>query len=121
VDPAARGHFKLCSSDVDARFAGSLDRFGATTSYIASLLERGVHLLIYVGENDWTCNWIGNRAWTEALDWRGSNSYKTTPMSTWTIDGKVVGKYKTSGGLTYATVQGAGHFVSVPSMLRSKS
>ncbi|THU81039.1 hypothetical protein K435DRAFT_938140 [Dendrothele bispora CBS 962.96] len=32
----------------------------STPSYVAGLLERGVRILIYVGELDWTCDWLGN-------------------------------------------------------------
>lgn len=29
-----------------------------TQFYIAALLERGVRTLLYVGANDWICNWV---------------------------------------------------------------
>lgn len=37
--------------------------------YVASLLERGVKVLIYAGTLDWQCNWVANRLWVEKLEW----------------------------------------------------
>ena len=40
------------------RFNMAGDMFFPTELYIGALLERGVRVLIYVGENDWICNWV---------------------------------------------------------------
>lgn len=49
--------------EVNGRFGTTLDQFFPTEYYIAALLERGVRVLIYVGENDWICNWVCDRWW----------------------------------------------------------
>ncbi|GMF34029.1 unnamed protein product [Phytophthora lilii] len=38
---------------------------------VAELLNNGVHVLLYVGDADSVCNWAGNKAWIDALDWNG--------------------------------------------------
>ena len=38
-----------------------MDRAFPAQLYIAALLERGVRVLIYVGANDWICNWVSQR------------------------------------------------------------
>jgi hypothetical protein len=58
---------------VGARFAANVDGERAPTQhYVTGLLERGVRVLVYVGENDYICNWIGNLGWSEQLDWSGA-------------------------------------------------
>ena len=32
-------------------------------------LEAGIKVLIYVGTEDWICNWMGNKAWVSSLVW----------------------------------------------------
>jgi cathepsin A (carboxypeptidase C) len=34
---------------------------------IPDLLENGIPVLIYAGDADFVCNWLGNQAWTLAL------------------------------------------------------
>ena len=50
--------FHQCDDSVAPRFAANLDRIFPTEYYIAALLERGVRVLVYVGANDWVCNWV---------------------------------------------------------------
>jgi carboxypeptidase C (cathepsin A) len=76
VDRAVPQKFSSCAHDVGARFNARYDRFHPTYHYVAALLERGIRVLIYVGEYDWICNWVGNRAWTEALEWSGGDAYR---------------------------------------------
>ena len=70
-------NFSSCSPEVAKRFHAHMDReFLPVSAYVAALLERGVRVLVYVGENDWICNWIGNERWTLDLDWSGREEFK---------------------------------------------
>ena len=62
VDPSLTSNFTSCSSSVGAAFSASQDSIKSPTKfYIAALLERKVRALIYVGANDWICNWVCTR------------------------------------------------------------
>ena len=58
VDHSVTGNFSSCSDKVGMDFVRSQDSFFPTQFYISALLERGVRVLIYVGANDWICNWV---------------------------------------------------------------
>ncbi|KAI8973142.1 serine carboxypeptidase [Trametes punicea] len=77
--------------------------------YIAALLECGVRTLIYVSASDYICNWIGNDRMTLALEWTGQSQYRDEPLRPWLLDGDIAGLTRSSGGLTFATIAGAGH------------
>jgi carboxypeptidase C (cathepsin A) len=79
--------------------------------YVSALLERDIRVFIYVGTYDWVCNWIGNEAWTLALEWSGHADFSSQPLREWTVDGKRAGKTRDAKGLTFATVDAAGHMV----------
>jgi hypothetical protein len=47
------------------------------------MLEGGVRVMIYAGDVDFICNWIGNKAWTKALPWSGETAFNAEADSTW--------------------------------------
>lgn len=58
VDPSLPTNFTGCNMEVLNWFGKNHDRFFPAQYYIAALLERGIRALIYVGANDWVCNWV---------------------------------------------------------------
>jgi cathepsin A (carboxypeptidase C) len=110
VDPSV-GNFSSCSDRVSTAFDHALDELHQTQHYVAALLERGIRALIYVGKYDWICNWVGNERMTLALEWSGGGAFKEEALRDWKVDGKVAGSTRTAGGLTFATIAGAGHMV----------
>lgn len=58
VDPSITSNFSSCNYEVNAAFHAADDSMFPTQYYIAALLERGIRALIYVGANDWICNWV---------------------------------------------------------------
>ncbi|CAE6506630.1 unnamed protein product [Rhizoctonia solani] len=105
------GNYTGCSHDVGERFKASLDHYHSNQWYITGLLERGVKVLIYVGTYDWICNWVGNQKWVMALDWTGGAEFTAQKDRDWVVDGQVAGFTRSANGLTFATVNAAGHMV----------
>jgi len=105
-------NFSSCSNKVGHDFSTNLDEYHAATQhYIAALLERNINVLIYVGKYDWICNHVGNEAWTLALEWSGHEEFSAQSLRDWKIDGRSVGTTRCANGLTFATIEGAGHMV----------
>lgn len=48
---------------------------------------------------------------TLALEWTGQEEFRADELKEWTVDGKPAGVVRSGGGLTYATIAGAGHMV----------
>ncbi|KAH9896619.1 serine carboxypeptidase [Cubamyces lactineus] len=110
VDPPKRGNFTFGSRKVAQDFDTSIDWFSFPAQYhLAALLERGIRALVYVGDLDYICNWIGNERMTLELEWTKQEEYKSQPLRSWVVDGNVAGKTRSGGGLTFATIAGAGH------------
>lgn len=111
VEPSL-GNFTWISWDVNSAFWASGDPLYQNSHYVAELLERGVRVLIYAGTNDWIANWVGNERWTLEMWWSGQEGYVSKPLVDWSVDGKVAGKVRSYGNLTFATIYDAGHLVS---------
>ncbi|KAL6930193.1 hypothetical protein ACO0SA_001601 [Hanseniaspora valbyensis] len=75
-----------------------------SNKYVADIFP----VLIYAGDLDFICNWVGNKYWTEALQWSGADEYTKETLTPW---GENEGEAKNSNGLTFLRVYGAGHMV----------
>lgn len=105
------GNFTLLNLDLNLAFWARLDAVPGVTAYVTSLLERGVRVLVYVGDYDFVCNLVGVERWTRELEWSGGEQFAKTELRTWEVDGAPAGKTKSYGNFTFATIHAAGHLV----------
>jgi len=73
--------WESCNNGVNAMFAG--DWMRSYQQVLVPMLEGGVRVLIYAGDVDFICNWIGNKAWTKALPWTGAHAFSAEADHTW--------------------------------------
>ena len=80
---------------------------------LTEALNDGIRGLIYAGDCDFVCNWIGNEAWTEELEWKGKESYNAAERVEWEVNGVSVGEIRQGRdtGFTFLRVYNAGHLV----------
>ena len=65
------------------------------------------------GDADFICNWLGNHAWTEALEWPGQKTYNEAQLEDLKFDGDgdKFGEVKSNGNLTFMRLHAGGHMV----------
>ncbi|XP_021897704.1 serine carboxypeptidase-like [Carica papaya] len=78
---------------------------------IPALLEDGIKLLVYAGEYDLICNWLGNSRWVHVMEWSGQKQFVASPEVLFEVDGSEAGLLKTYGPLGFLKVHDAGHMV----------
>ncbi|XP_073156558.1 serine carboxypeptidase-like [Henckelia pumila] len=78
---------------------------------IPALLEDGIKLLVYAGEYDLICNWLGNSRWVHAMEWNGQKGFVAARTVPFAVDGLEAGLQKGHGPLTFLKVHNAGHMV----------
>lgn len=111
VDDAVPQNFSTVGWAVNRAFEVSGDEFQSSHDYIAALLDRGVRVLVYVGNYDAIANWVGNERWTLDMDWTGKIEYGSQTLREWIVGGKAAGLTRSAKGLTFATVFESGHMV----------
>eukprot|EP00483_Globobulimina_turgida_P001439 UN01441 len=81
---------------------------------ITQPIQDNVRGLIYAGDLDFICNWLGNQAWSLVLPWNGQKEFNSTQPVDWSVDGKVAGQIrqgKSNTNFTFLRVYQAGHMV----------
>ncbi|KAJ1290880.1 hypothetical protein BS78_02G276800 [Paspalum vaginatum] len=78
---------------------------------IPELLENDIKVLIYAGEYDLICNWLGNSRWVDSMEWSGKEAFVSSSLEPFTVDGKEAGLLKSHGPLSFLKVHDAGHMV----------
>jgi cathepsin A (carboxypeptidase C) len=99
------GAWESCNMGINMKF--HTDWMKDFSPYIADLLNGGIPALIYAGDVDYICNYLGNQAWTYSLDWNGGNQFRKATPHDW----KGVGLARTAGDFTFLQVYDAGHMV----------
>ncbi|KAI4347682.1 hypothetical protein L6164_008471 [Bauhinia variegata] len=78
---------------------------------IPALLEDGISLLIYAGEYDLICNWLGNSRWVHAMEWSGQKEFVASAEVPFVVGDSEAGLLKSHGPLSFLKVHDAGHMV----------
>ncbi|CAJ1979244.1 unnamed protein product [Sphenostylis stenocarpa] len=78
---------------------------------IPALLEDGIRMLLYAGEKDLICNWLGNSRWVHAMEWSGQKGFGRSPTVKFVVDGAEAGSLTSYGPLSFLKVHEAGHLV----------
>lgn len=101
--------FTMCSNSVGRGFGANYDGLKPVIRLIPKILEE-IPVLVYAGDADFICNWLGNQAWTDGLEWSGQKSYaKAESQLLKFSSGKPYGRIKTAKDLAFIKLFKAGH------------
>lgn len=106
--------YESCNMQINFRFNLAGDWMRPYVNELPPLLKDGVRVLIYSGDADFICNWMGNKAWTVELPWHGKDHFKAAEDVDWLSPaGKKVGELRSTedGQFAFLRVAGAGHMV----------
>ena len=100
-----------CNMEVNLRFLS--DFMKEYEQLIPELLEAGIEILIYAGDQDYICNWLGNKAWVLNLEWSGQEGFNSVKDELYInlTDGSEIGQIRNFKSFTFLQVFQAGHMV----------
>ncbi|GMI30006.1 hypothetical protein TrRE_jg77 [Triparma retinervis] len=106
--------FEACNMDVYMKFL--FDWMKEYDKALPAMLDEGINILIYAGDADFICNWMGNLAWVEDMEWAGKEAFNKAKEENFVLDdGKAYGAGKSAkvgkggGTLTFLRIFGASH------------
>jgi len=109
--------FKSCNLVVNKAF--TLDFMKNYHMLIPPMLAAGIDVLIYAGDQDFICNWLGNEKWTLKLPWAHTKEFNAAAKVPFVVhgkevgamDGKEVGELRSVANFHFLRVYQAGHMV----------
>ncbi|ORX63103.1 prepro-carboxypeptidase Z [Hesseltinella vesiculosa] len=107
----ATSQYTECSNPVGNKFYPTGDDSRNFAPNVTDLLNHGVQVLLYAGDADYICNWMGNYAWSNQFDFNGADAYRSQQLAPFNVNGKEVGQFKQGGNLTFVRIYEAGHEV----------
>ncbi|RLV92904.1 Carboxypeptidase Y [Spathaspora sp. JA1] len=103
--------FESCNFDINRNFMFAGDWMKPYHTRVADLLDADLPVLIYAGDKDFICNWLGNQAWTNELEYKNSKGFSKAEVKKWKVDGKAAGEVKNFENFTFLRIYGGGHMV----------
>ena len=108
----------VASRDFSRKTSNSLKTDSRSTlSQLSSVVSSGIQTLLWAGDCDYICNFIGGQAVAEAVSWSGQSAFQNMALSSYTVNGNAGGLFKTVENLSWIQVYGAGHEVPYYSTL----
>ncbi|XP_035507742.1 lysosomal protective protein [Morone saxatilis] len=101
--PATLPPWDLCSDDVGEQYT---TLYSTVKDVYLKLISLGLRALVYNGDTDMACNFLGDQWFVEDLGLEATTKYQT-----WIHDDQIAGFYQQFGNITFLTVKGAGHMV----------
>jgi carboxypeptidase C (cathepsin A) len=104
-------NFSQSSSTVSAAFGntGDDDRPSGTIAACQELLDAGVQVMLYYGDADYNCNWLGGQVVADMINATGYSEAGFTNITT--SDGIVHGQVKQAGLFSFLRIYESGHEV----------
>ena len=100
-----------CNRAVALSFELSGDWMQSFQDKLPDQLASGIRVLVYAGDQDYICNWLGNQAWTREMKWPGKAAFGAAEVTEWKVHGQPAGTIQTASNFTFLRVYDAGHMV----------
>ncbi|KAL0064076.1 hypothetical protein AAF712_008935 [Marasmius tenuissimus] len=107
----AESNYSSCSNRVGNNFARTGDDARTFLPELAALVDEKMKILIWAGDADINCNWLGGHASVLAMDWYGKEEFAEIPFTNMTIDAKPIAAIQNLDNFSFARVYEAGHEV----------
>ncbi|KAF7343278.1 hypothetical protein MVEN_01759900 [Mycena venus] len=107
----AESNYSECANAPDRLFGRTGDDARTWLPQLGALANSTLKILIWAGDADINCNWLGGHASVLAMDWYGKQRLADTPFTNMTINGTAVAAIQNVDNFSFARVYEAGHEV----------
>ncbi|TID18949.1 carboxypeptidase S1 [Venturia nashicola] len=105
----AKKKYEECPIGPNRKFAATGDDSRNFQPVLQDIVKAGVQVLIWAGDTDWICNWMGNLATANSVKYPGQTKFVAAPLQPYTVNGKKKGEFKQVDNLAFLKIFEAGH------------
>ncbi|KAL4905694.1 pheromone-processing carboxypeptidase kex1 [Aspergillus multicolor] len=114
INPDKQTGWDECDGNVG--FAFRPQKSKPSVKLLPSLLESGIEILLFSGDQDLICNHMGTEQLINSMKWAGGTGFETSPgvwapRHDWTFENEPAGYYQHARNLTYVLFYNASHMV----------
>ncbi|GAM88844.1 hypothetical protein ANO11243_068780 [Dothideomycetidae sp. 11243] len=107
----AKSTYTECSDSAGTGFSNTGDDSRSLLSTLGSVVSSGISVVLWAGDADWICNYMGGFGVANAVKWSGQSQFANLGLKSYTVKGAAGGLYKTLKNFNWLQVYGAGHEV----------
>lgn len=114
VDPSVIEKYESCNFEINKNFLFAGDWMKPYHERVIDLLDvYDLPVLIYAGDKDFICNWLGNHGWSDRLPYSNHKQFKNEKLKKFTVseNGKHAGDFKNFEKFTFLRLFDGGHMV----------
>ncbi|KAL4801225.1 pheromone-processing carboxypeptidase kex1 [Aspergillus unguis] len=123
INPDKQSGWHECDGDVSRTFRPHKSE--PSVKLLPGLLESGVEILLFSGDQDLICNHVGTEQLISNMKWAGGTGFEMSPgvwapRHDWTFEDEPAGYYQHARNLTYVLFYNASHMVPYDLPRRSR-
>lgn len=107
----AQSTYQQCPDGPFQKFSSTGDNSRSFLSTLGKVVSSGIRVVVWAGDADWICNYIGNFNVVNVIPWSNQSAFAGLSLKNYTVGGKASGLFKTLGNLSWLQVYEAGHEV----------
>ncbi|THH26769.1 hypothetical protein EUX98_g7412 [Antrodiella citrinella] len=107
----AQATYSECANAPGRQFGKTGDDARTLLPQLSALANSKLKILIWAGDADINCNWLGGHASVLAMDWYGNATLHATPFTNMTLNGEAVAAVQNVDNFSFARVFASGHEV----------
>lgn len=106
-------NYESCNMDINRNFLFAGDWMKPYHTRVIELLDKyDLPVIIYAGDKDFICNWLGNHGWSDYLEYSKKDKFSKEKLHKYiTLDGEYAGEVKNYDKFTFLRLFNGGHMV----------
>lgn len=107
----ARSKYTECPNGAYQKFSSTGDNPRSLLPELSSVVQSGIQVVVWAGDADWICNWVGNYNAAQNVAFNGQNAFRAASLAPYNVNGVESGTFKTQDNFSFLRVYKAGHEV----------